>query len=191
MEIGIDFDGVVIDCGDLKARAAEMLYRIKISPAIFRRKILVGRGVLSERQYREIQKLAYEGENIESIMKPVDGVFEYLSKLREEGNNIKIVTSRGEIGTEVAKRWMTGKGLNIPIIGVGYRNQKTQACQGLDIYVDDDLEKIMPLIDTVPNLFLFTWEYNRDVEGPASVKRVENWRELYQEIKKIETMVFR
>ena len=145
MEIGIDFDGVVIDCGDLKARAAEMLYRIKISPAIFRRKILVGRGVLSERQYREIQKLAYEGENIESIMKPVDGVFEYLSKLREEGNNIKIVTSRGEIGTEVAKRWMTGKGLNIPIIGVCDTNANPADVNYI-IPANDDATKTIKLI---------------------------------------------
>ncbi|MEK7660150.1 MAG: hypothetical protein AAB343_03020 [Patescibacteria group bacterium] len=47
MKIGIDFDGVVADCGRLKTLGAKELYGVDIAPEKFKKEIVVGEGILT------------------------------------------------------------------------------------------------------------------------------------------------
>jgi len=52
---------------------------------------------------------------------------------------------------KIAQEWLTQNQLDfLHITGVGYGNSKAFACTGVDIFVDDDSEKLEELVTTVP-----------------------------------------
>lgn len=180
MKIGLDFDGVISDCGKLKSDGAKKLYGIDIPPEKFKKEIVVGEKHLTTEQYRELQKIIYGTREIGFLMEPVDGVLHFLPRLVADGHTVLVVTSRGESELEIAKEWSTRQGLRLNFVGVGYGNSKASAANGLDFYVDDDLDKIEPLVGVVPRRFLFSWGYNTHVEVGGVAKRLASWEELYQ-----------
>jgi len=179
MKIGLDFDGVISDCGKLKSDGAKKLYGVDIPPAKFKKEIVVGEKHLTAEQYRELQKIIYGTREAGFLMEPVDGVLQYLPRLVADGHTILIVTSRGELELEIAKEWSTRQGLQLNFVGVGYGNSKAGATTGLDLYVDDDLDKLEPLIGIVPHRFLFSWGYNAHVDTGTIAKRIVSWEELH------------
>ena len=185
MKVGLDFDGVITDCGKLKSYAARKLYGINIQPDIFKKEIVVNdRKLLTNEQYREIQKQIYCTRELGMMMDPVEGVFEYFKKLQAE-NSVKIITSRGKPESEIAAEWMINHGMQVPeIIPVGYGVEKTEACKGLDIYVDDDFDKLEPLEGIVLHRLLFSWPYNEHIQKEGII-RIRSWKELYNFIKKL------
>ena len=100
---------------------------------------------------------------------------------------MKIVTSRETLESEIAKEWMQKVDLDLPLTSVGGGVKKTEACRGLDVYVDDDLDKLEHLVGVVLYRFLFSWGYNQHISVPeATAKRVGSWRHLYQEIESLD-----
>lgn len=182
LHVGLDFDGVICDCGRLKSAAARSLYGIDIPADDFKKELVVGRGLMTLEQYRSLQKIIYGTEEHGLTAQPVTGVAEHLSRLAADGHRIRIITSRDGAELAVAKKWAAQRGLTLDFTGVGYGVSKAAAAQGCDLYVDDDLEKLEPLVGIVPNLYLFSWGYNRHVDERAIARRVASWTELYQTI---------
>ena len=182
MKIGLDFDGVISNCGKLKSDGAKKLYGVDIPPTKFKKEIVVGEGHLTAEQYRELQKIIYGTREIGFLMEPVEGVLWYLPTLIVQGHEILIITSRGEVELEIAKEWSVLRGLSLNFVGVGYGKSKAGAAHGLDFYIDDDLDKIEPLVDVVPHRFLFSWGYNAHVDVGTTASRIASWRELYRTI---------
>jgi len=186
MKIGLDFDGVISDCSRLKSDGAEQLYGLKIPPEKFKKELVVDTGILTLEQYRYLQKQIYGNREIGLKMLPVSGVLEFVPRLRRDGHDLIIVTSRGELESKVAQEWMKLKGLDLPLVWVGGGVSKVEACRGLDVYIDDDLDKLEPLVGVVPHRYLFSWGYNRHIEVPQAIaKRVESWEHFYNEISRL------
>ena len=187
MKIGLDFDGVISDCGKLKSEGARRIYRVEILPERFKTELVVGAGILTLEQYRHLQKQIYENPDIGFAMLPVDGVFEFIPKLRQDNHNLVIITSRNEASCVIAKEWMRRQNISLELISVGGGSSKSDACRGLDVYIDDDLDKLEPLVGVVPNRYLFSWGYNKEIEVPENVaKRVESWSQFYREVSRLD-----
>ena len=141
----------------------------------------MGEKYLTAEQYREFQKAIYRTRETGFLMEPVDGVLHFLPRLAAFGHTILVITSRGEVETEleIAKEWSVRQGLQLDFVGVGRGNSKANAAHGLDIYVDDDLDKLELLVDVVPHRFLFSWGYNAHVDAGTIAVRVASWAELY------------
>ncbi len=182
MKIGLDFDGVISDCGKLKSDGAKMLYGVEIPPAKFKKEIVVGEKHLTTEQYLGLQKIVYGTREVGFLMEPVDGVLHYIPRLIADGHIILVVTSRGEVELEIAKEWSIHQGLQLDFVGVGYNNSKAEPATGLDLYVDDDLDKLEPLVSVVPHRFLFSWGYNTHITTGKVAKRIASWEELYKTI---------
>ncbi len=186
LKIGLDFDGVFSDTGRLKSETAKKLYRVDIPPERFKKELLLADGLITEKQYRTLQRIIYEMVGIGLTMEPVEGVQEFIPKLLEEGHEVIIVTSRDGKGAEIAKRWI--KKHSIPwllFIEVGQRNDKSKHLKGFDIFIDDDLDKLEPAVGIVPHLFLFSWGYNKHVDETEFITRINSWKEFYEIISKI------
>lgn len=181
MKIGLDFDGVISDCGRLKCEGAKKLYGIDIPPERFKTELVVGNGILTLEQYRYLQKQIYENRDMALAMLPVDGVAEFVPRLQQEGYDLMVVTSRNEAGCEIAKEWIRKQNLMLKLVGVGGEG-KAGDCRGLDVYVDDDWDKLEPLLVVVPHLYLFSWGYNQLISIDDSL-RVHSWEELYEKIR--------
>ncbi len=188
MKIGLDFDGVIADCGKLKSESAKKLYKVDIPPEKFKIELVVEQNILTLEQYRHLQKQIYETTELGICMEPVRDAFNYIERLQHQGNNLKIVTSRNPSGCAIAQAWLKRHSVSLPICGVGNGIPKTTACQGLDVYVDDDLDKLEPLSNIVRYRFLFSQGYNEHVQTNRTASRVANWRELYCRIRDI-TMI--
>jgi len=181
MKIGLDFDGVIADNNKLKTDGAKFLYNLDIPSGQFKKEILIKNNILTLEQYRELQRFIYGSERSNLKMDPVDGVLEYLPKIISAGNEILVVTSRSEEAVPFMKTWSESNGLNLDFIALGYGNSKKEATAHLDLYVDDDLDKLLDL--TTPERVLFSWAYNSHFKDLGDIKRVGSWSELYDLIK--------
>ena len=183
MRIGLDFDGVIADCGQLKSYGAKLLYGVEISPEKFKKELIVGTGILTLEQYLNLQKKIYGTREIGLTMLPVHGALELVPKLQQEGYDLIVVTSRGELESEIAREWMKSKSLDLHLVGVGGGVSKVDACKDLDVYIDDDLDKLQSLVDSVPHRYLFSWGYNQHIQVPQEVaKRIKSWQHFYYEV---------
>lgn len=185
MNIGLDFDGVLSDCGRLKSDGAKQLYGVDIQPQDFKKELVTGRGLLTLEQYRELQRRVYSEREIGLSMAPVDGVLDFLPRLLAQGHVVRVITSRESAALAVAQEWTRGKGLELDFVGVGYGKSKAAAAAGFDVYIDDDLAKLEPLVDVVPFRFLFSWGYNKHIDVGTVAQRVASWREFYDAIQEI------
>lgn len=191
MRIALDFDGVLSDCGALKAVHAKRMFGFDIPVEQFKKELvvkeLVGeeKGILTLAEYKALKTEIYTNMEIGLTMKPVEGMLEFLPRLINEGHEIRVITSRHGETLEVAMAWTEKQGLSLEFTGVGCGKSKAPATVGFDLFVDDDLDKIEPLMDTVPHRFLFGWGYNEHIEEGDVAKRIESWEELYLAVQEI------
>jgi hypothetical protein len=186
LEIGLDFDGVVSDCSELKSRVAKIMYGKLIPPAKFKKEILVSEGILTAQEYRELQKRIYSTREFGLLMKSVGDVCYYVYRMRSDHHKVRVITSRTGDELAIAEEWSAQQGLQLRFTGVGYENTKAEAAEGLDVYVDDDLDKLAPLVGIVQHRFLFSWGYNLHVNEELIARRVISWGDFYHAVRKIQ-----
>ena len=184
LNIGLDFDDVIANSHLLKPVVAKKLFGVEINPDRFRREWVVPVGILTNDQYVEVGKEVFSGKY---PMIPVPGVLEYVSRLIQDGHKLRIVSSRSVVqGTlEPAIKWISYHSIDLPLLGVGYRMSKADACKGLDLFVDDDSTKLEPLVGVVQHLVLFSWPQNSEEIPPKGTVRVWSWEEAYQHITQV------
>ena len=186
MKVGLDFDGVLSDCGQLKSDGAKKLFGVYIPPEKFKKELVIGSGQLSLEQYRLLQSQIYGNYEIGMTMQPVKGVLEFLPKMMSNGYDLTVITSRGEPESKIAKDWLQKHNIEIKIIAVGGGRSKAEACKGLNAYIDDDIQKLEPLVGIVPYRYLFSWGYNEHIMvGKETAKRINSWRDFFNELEDI------
>lgn len=97
MKIGLDFDGVIADCGKLKSEGAKLLYGVDIPGERFKKELVLETGILTEDQYRKVQAMVYSRRDIGMRMEPVKDALKYLRMVLNDGHDLRVITSRGEI----------------------------------------------------------------------------------------------
>ena len=179
MNIGLDFDGVIINNDKLKMEVAREHYGLNIPSSKFRTDLITE--FMTLEKYEELKTEAYGRNKWVKYIVPVQDSLAVIKKLLTDGHNLKIITSRSGRTLEIAKEWLRNQNLgHLPIVGVGYQKSKAEYCRGLDIYVDDDLVKLDALTEIVPQLLLFTSESNQDLTlDRTNIKRTESWHQLY------------
>lgn len=185
MKIGLDFDGVISDSNKMKSASAKRIYGIDVPPEQFKREYVVGRGLLTNDEYTEFLDKVYENDHSD-ILEPIGDALIYIPKLLVDRHFLKVITSRGQNATDIAKKCLSKFGLNIVLNGIGGGKNKKDACSGLDVYIDDDFDKLEPLVDFVPNLYLFSWPYNAQIDlSNGKIKRANSWQHFYEEIQRL------
>ena len=82
MKIGLDFDGVITDCGNLKTLGARTLFSTEIPPEMMKKEVVTEAGLLTLEQYREIQELVYCTRDVGLQMTAVAGMRKFLPLLQ-------------------------------------------------------------------------------------------------------------
>lgn len=185
MKIGLDFDGVIADSSELKVLGARELYNIDIPVGQFKKEIVVKeKRYLTPEEYERLQDYIYTSHSLGLSMKIVEGADAYIEKLIDSGYLFKIITSRSGRALEIAKEWLSKNNFKLDIEGVGHGFSKANACKGLDLYIDDDLEKLIDLVNVVPNRWIFSWEYNLETDDERITKRVNSWEDIFSFLSK-------
>lgn len=207
MIIGLDFDNVMVKSCALKAKLAQMVFGVMIPPALFRRgtitasrAILDGKKfqILTDKQYLELRRRIYKDINIAYELESVNGSlasgqaaesdsFNFIKALALDGHNLFCLTSHQGLGLAIAKKCIAINKLPIDCYGAGYRNTKAALAKKLklDAYMDDDLEKLLPLVGIVPHLFLLDWAFNKHVKEDAELIERVRWSQFYERIREL------
>jgi uncharacterized HAD superfamily protein len=181
IKIGLDFDEVIANSHVLKPKLAKEMFGVEISPEDYRREIVLPRGWLTSEQYEAVSREVFSGNH---PIEPVKDSLRYIRILLDQGYDLRVVTSRINKALQVSERWMEECELKeIPIVGVGYGVSKVKACHGLDVFVDDDVSKLLPLVGLVKHLLLFSCPQNVRDATPKGIWRVGSWGEVYDYIR--------
>jgi hypothetical protein len=182
MKIGLDFDGVISNNGKFKSDVAKKLYDLDILPDKFKKDFVIGEGYFNYIQYQYFQKIIYGTREFGFLMEPVEGSLNFIPQLLDLGHSVSVVTSRTGMGLKIAEEWSILQGLCLDFTGVGYGLSKAMFCRGLDVFIDDDIDKLLQLKDVVPNRYLFSWGYNNHVDTEGVARRVHSWEEFFYNV---------
>ncbi|HWR00155.1 MAG TPA: hypothetical protein VN397_04915 [Candidatus Methylomirabilis sp.] len=193
MRIGLDFHGVVVDNADMKAQRAPYYGASTLTRSMFIKNTAVGRGAhqLSGRQYQALKVDIYWRPRIaHRVMVPVAGALRFMKRLIDEGHALVIISSSSRKHMKIAGRWCAKNGLKVELVGIGMtRIDKSEAARqyNLDVFVDNDLEKLRTLVGVVPKRYLFNGYGEKRVPVNGIAIRVSSWDELYHSLRKLNT----
>jgi uncharacterized HAD superfamily protein len=188
MNIGMDFDGVFADTTKLKHKMAKELFGVEgIPDHRFKEKYLVQDGLMSREQYRELMGQVCANPEVGLDMEPIGDVDEVILKLQSEGHRLVVITSRDPHEVDVAKQWCERRGFQLEYVSIGYGNDKTESVSQMDVYIDDDIHKLEPLVELSTKLYLFHQGHNADQELPRGVERVHSWKEFLEKVNELQS----
>lgn len=183
LQIGLDFDGVICDSGLLKQLGAKRLYGIDIPHEHTTGASIISRGILTREQYDRLQTEVYDSKAYLQEMKEVSEAFRFIRCLQREGHDVRIVTARYDDDRESnARTWLSLHDLSIPLSIVKGKCNKPAHCQGLDVYIDDEVSNLQNLEGIVPHRYLYSWDYNEHLIVPRGIERVSSWKAFYEKI---------
>ena len=142
------------------------------------------------KKYRKVKTNAFWNKTTAIEIIPVPGAIACINKLHDDGHSIFVISSRSRRSARIADAWCRHKQLPLAedVIGVGMdRMDKSEAARkyGLDVFVDNDLEKLRLLDGVVRHKFLFTWHNNKNDDVGDVAERVIGWSGLYEAIRRI------
>lgn len=187
MKIGIDIDNVLSNFDD-----------ILLNDYLEHDKTLNNNGIIHKDEY--IRKMfdwnpeyeqEYYNNNIErlaTLFTPIEGSSKYLNKLKNNGNEIYIISGRdnGEYSDphNMTINWL--KKYNIPydklILTNAYKHQeKADICNelGIDVMIDDSINVCSKCCENNIECILFETSYNK---RENRFNKLKNWEEIYNYI---------
>ena len=189
MRIGIDIDNVISNFNDtLLEEYLKHDKELRNTGIINENPEYIRRGIFDWNEEEEKDFYYSNIERIAKTLKPIRESDKYIRKLKEDGNEIYIITGRenGEYTNplEMTTEWL--KKYNIVydklILTDAYnKHAKSEKCleNKIDIMIDDSTRICKDLKDSGLNVLMMKTRFNNKDIG---VKRVANWREIYAEI---------
>lgn len=188
LRIGWDFHGTIVDVQPIKQRTALSLFQKYLPVGIIKRELVLGRRILSERQYTKLKNTVFENATVFLQAEPHEGALDMIEQFERDGHDQKIITASDPAAFKTAIRWCEYQDEirktcllteRIPMISVGRNNPKTEATHGLDIYISNDLDDLRPLVGMIPVLILMDRDYNRHEDESGIADRVRDFNDLY------------
>ena len=118
---------------------------------------------------------------------PKDNSVEVIKKLKEDGNNIFLITARYAVeGFDIrgiTEKWLNEKGIVYDKLIINSHNKLEIANEeNIDIFIDDSVRNCSMLIDGNIKTCMYTTEYNNFYEN-ENMTRVYSWDEFYKIVK--------
>jgi hypothetical protein len=175
MKICLNFGGVIANPYGIMADVSKEKFGAGISIEQFRRKTVVENNLLTWEQYQKVKR---EVMHELTAIPPVPGALLYLPLLLEN-HSVCVVTNQVE-EAEFVRKWFAMHGLRDCVVFNTNHTSEAEIFKGLNVYVDDNLEKLLPLMGLVPNLLFFSGQSSE--EEPECITRLFSWPELYVHI---------
>jgi len=186
LRIGLDFDGVIANTPALRAAVANELFGKDLpSGCLLNKRYILEKKYLSIEEYAEMEAAIYvENSSWHPKLALMPGAKEGIRHLLNDGHDVCCITSRTPIAVELARIWIERQEIHVPIFSLGGREGKLHAVKkhGREVYIDDDLDYLKPMVGEIPHLFLYTWEYNKDTNPAPEIIRVGSWSDFLERI---------
>lgn len=189
MKIGIDIDNVISNFND-----------ILLKEYLKHDKELRNTGIINEEpeylrkgmfDWSKAEDEEFYNNNIERIakkLKPISNAKEYIQKLKNDGNEIYIITGRdnGEYKNpyELTTDWLKQYDIIYDklILTNGYdKASKAKECErnNIEIMIEDSISTALFISKTNTKVLLMNTRYN---QNKTNLERVSNWKEIYEKI---------
>lgn len=189
MRIGIDIDNVISNFDDTLLK--EYLKHdkelrntgiINENPEYFRRGMF---------DWTEDEEKSFYNDNIErwaNNLKPLDDVSYYIQKLKEDGNEIYIISGRdnGEYENpyRLTEEWLEKHNIvydKLILTNAYNKQEKAEIClkNNVDIMIEDSINTCINLIDGGIKTYTMNTRYN---QKELLLNRVSKWKEIYEKI---------
>lgn len=181
MIIGLDFDGVIVDSHGLKATLLKEIFDEDVPVEACRKVIQIHRGKKAYKQYCHVQRLVYETKKYHRRLEFMPGALRRIRYLQERGHEIVIISSRSPMSAILAKQWLKEHELDIKLIASGRNGSKAPAAHKLklDVFIDDDLIKLVQLMGIIPALYLFRQPHNLAIKNTGqNIRIAESWADI-------------
>lgn len=189
MNIGIDIDGVIIDLPD-RIRAYAEWYDLEIYKK---------NGVKKKDELKVWKRYDWNKEETDKFIedtflkiaeesKIMPFAKNVINQLKKDGNNIIIITARGNYAGEkmidIAKTQLNSANINYDQIYWNVPN-KAEICkkEKIDFMIDDYADICESLTEEKIRTIYFRAKDNRKLEENFYLKEVSNWPEIYRFIK--------
>ena len=189
MKIGIDIDDTLFDTDE-----------VLISCALqYDKEFVNNRGFRDKNSYHFVEKFYWNKNNVFDFfkkfheenyifsLKPKDNCVSVLSKLKEEGYEIVIITSRKSVPYldiyEKTKEMLINNGICFDKLIVDVKD-KGIVCEreAIDIFIDDRIEHCVNVVNHgVKHVVLFETEYNKN----ERFLKYNNWNDIYDYIRRV------
>ncbi len=195
MKIGIDIDDTTFLTINAMLKYADKFEEERMGQTINRESL----GLIRNRYYlKEIYgwdqetKFAFFDKYYKNVLEEctmLPDANKVIQKLKKEGNSIHFITARlmniKDCDTEVITKQSLEK-FNIPYDSLDLHiSDKLSFCKEnkIDVMIEDSYETCRELVDNGIKAILMTSKMNCNIETKEIV-RVNNWNEIYQEIRK-------
>lgn len=180
LNIGLDYNGIVGNSDALRSKLAKKMFRVEIPAHNFKKEYILQNAILTLEQYNFINEETFNKVNTIHF---VENAGRYIPLWLHYGHYLKVITSCYGLAFENARKSLANAGFSeIPIVTTETAISKLDQCRGLHVYVDNDLRKLVPLVGTVPYLFLYSPQKKERITTPTGIVRVSSWAELYDKV---------
>lgn len=188
MRIGLDIDNVISNFDDTLTKEYLKHDKELRNNGIINKDKYITRGMFdwSEEENKEFY---YSNiERIAKLLKPIKESVYYIKKLKQEGNEIYIISGRenGEYTNafKMTKEWLDKYEIpydKIILTDTHSQHQKTEECikNNIDIMIDDSVDKCKDLENNGITTYMMNTRFNQNVEFK---NRVSKWKEIYYKI---------
>ena len=190
MNIGIDIDGVLQNVGDFifdygSKYCFNKNINFNINDSEYNEKDIFG---ISSKETEEFWK-TYLVQYVTSYQ-PRDFAVEVIKKLKENNNNIYIITARNEYGLpddeegnmqKLTKEWIKKNKIYYDEL-IFTSEDKRKVCKEnkIDIMIEDSPTNVKELSEII-KVFCYDNPYNRGIEG-KNITRVYSWYDILNKI---------
>ncbi len=187
LKIGVDIDGVLTDLHNFNLKFGERHFKDK--------KIVNASGADVSQifgcSFKELKKFwTRHVFQYASKLPPRDGAKDTIEKLKQEGNEIIIITSRvlshkknllGMLMRFFVKRWLKRHDIQYDKIYF-CSEDKSETCikNGIDVMIEDSIENIKKLSQYF-KILCFDAPYNKECDG-HNISRVYSFDDVYETI---------
>lgn len=193
MRIGIDIDNVISNFNDELLKECLKHDKTLRNIGIVNEELYMIRGMFD---WSEEEIKSFYSRNIQRIatnLKPINNSKQIIDKLKEDGNEIYIITGRnnGEYTNpkEMTEKWLDKYKIYYDklILTNAYDNHaKTIECikNNIDIMIDDSTRICLDLKENGIRVFQMETRYNKE---NSQIEKVSSWKEIYSKISALYT----
>lgn len=189
MRIGIDIDNCISNFDDtLLKEYLKHDKELRNTGIINENAEYLRRGMFDWSEEEEKSFYYNNIENFAMLLKPIEDAPYYINKLKEEGNEIYIITGRdnGEYTNpdKMTEEWLTNNNISYDklILTNAYdKHEKTKVCieNSIDLMIEDSIGTCLDLKSNGIKVYTMNTRYNKKEQ---SLDRVSRWKDIYKKI---------
>ena len=191
MKIGIDIDNVISNFNDELLKEYLKHDKELRNTGIINKDVFIRYGMFDWTEKEETEFYKNSIERIAIKLKPIHRATETIKKLKEDGNEIIIISGRnnGEYNNpyKLTEEWLAKYNIvydKLILINAYNKEEKANVCKenNIDIMIEDSTQTAVNIEKVGTKVLFMNTRYNKNNEN---FEKVSNWKEIYSKISKL------